>query len=201
MLPKTLGVILIGMDPTRKAIRGILLEQKMDQGFIVAKANAENLYPSSVEQEGLRVMVQLSSQGDDNAIRRFKNQLRIRNPRLERIEVRQPETQPKAEEKRPQQVHYTDWREKILQQLKGTGTRFGWNFYSDPTAGENTEYFLFIRGEGPTREVVRVRVSEHPATREKSDISIDMPGHEGTIADIRDRLKRGASKKDAYPLI
>lgn len=189
------------MDVTRRAIRSILLEQKMDQSFIVTKAQDQNLYPKSVDQEGLTIKIQLSSHGDEDAIRRFKNQLRIRNPRLERIEVRQPQKIPPKEKKRPQQLHYDDWHKKVLQQLKRAGSEFGWKFYTDPQAGKNTKYFLFVRGKGSGREVVRVRVSEHPSSREKSDIDIDMPGSMGTVADVRTRLKRRVATRDRYPLI
>jgi hypothetical protein len=189
------------MDATRKALRSILLEQKMDQSFIVAKANAEELFPSSVEQSGLTINIQLSRPGDDKAIRRFKNQLRIRNPRLERIEVRQPQA-PGKEEKHTKQIHYPEWRKKVMSRLKRAASEFGWDLYTDPEAGQNTDHLQLSRGEGRDREVVRIRVSEHPKSGDQSDISIDMTGQEASVADVRARMKQTQRPAaDQYPMI
>jgi hypothetical protein len=191
------------MDRTRKAIRSILLEQRMDQSFIAAKANSEDLFPSSIEQEGLTITIQLSKPGDENAIRRFKNQLRIRNPRLERIEVRQPKG-PEGEKSPPEQMHYAEWRKKTLLRLKRAASEFGWDLYTDPKAGQNTDYLLLSRGGGEGKETIHVRVSEHPSSVDRPNISIDMTGQEATMKDLRARLQQQTRKRaasDRYPLI
>lgn len=192
--------ILLAMDRTRKALRSILLEQDLDPAFITSKARDEGLFISNLDQSGLEINIQLSAQGDDNAIRRFKNQIRMRNPRIARIEVRQPERASDAP-KPKEQLRYSEWRKKMLTQLKKAASQFGWNLYSDPVAGQNTDYLLMIRGEGSDREVVKVRVSEHPTSQEAPNVSIDMTGQEASMADLRSRLKREVRTKDDYPLI
>lgn len=170
----------------------------MDPAFIASKARDENLFIQSMDQQGLEINIQLQSPGDDNAIRRFKNQIRMRNPRIERIEVRQPEN--KQDPEKPKNViRYSEWRKKILQQLKSSASQFGWDLYSDPIAGENIDYLLMMRGEGAGKEVIKVRVSEHPTSKESPDVSIDMTGHESTVSELRKRLRRGAPSKDQLP--
>jgi hypothetical protein len=175
----------------------------MDKSFIVAKANAEDLFPSSVEQSGLTVTIQLSKPGDDNAIRRFKNQLRIRNPRLERIEVRQPKG-PDKDKAPPKQMHYAEWRKKTLLRLKRAASEFGWNLYTDPQAGQNTDFLLLSRGQGDDKESLHIRVSEHPSSVDRPDMSIDMTGQEATMQELRARMKQRKARRaapDRYPTL
>jgi hypothetical protein len=181
-------------------MRAILLESPMDPSFIVSKARDEGLFIQNLDQQGLEIHLQLSSQGDDNAIRRFKNKIRMKNPRIERIEVRQPERDAAAP-KPKKQIHYDEWRKKTITQLKRIASQFGWDLYTDPVAGQNTDYLLMMRGRGSDREVIKVRVSEHPTSQEVSDVSIDMIGQEASVSDLRSRLKREVRPRDDYPLI
>lgn len=187
------------MDPARQTIRRILTEAALDPAFIQGKATDENLFPASIDQDGMTITIQLSAPGEEKAIRRFKNQLRIRNPNIERIEVRQPD---KATDGQPEEVlQYNEWRKKVLTQLRRMATEFGWNIYKDPVAGKNTDYLLMIRGSGSDREVVKVRVSEHPASRDKPDVDVEMTTQEGGLEDLRTRLKQEVRPKDQYPLL
>lgn len=192
-------VILKYMDQARRILRGILLEQALDPAFITAAANDEGLHPANIDQEGLTITIQLSKPAEENAIRRFKNKLRIRNPRIERIEVRQP--QKDQEEKPEEQLHYAEWREKTLNRLERLAGRYGWKLYSDPIACKNTDYILAMKGSGADKKVLRIRVSEHPSSKEQPDISIDMSKQEASLDDLKAQLQQPGQASDSYPLI
>lgn len=191
--------ILKHMDQARRILRGILLEQALDPSFITAAANDEDLYPSSIDQEGLTITIQLSKEGEENAIRRFKNKLRIRNPRIERIEVRQPKKGQREEPK--DQLRYAEWRKKTLDKLKKLAGRYGWKLYSDPVACKNTDYILAMKGSGANKKVLQIRVSEHPSSKENPDISVDMSKQEASLDDLKARLQQAEQSTDGYPLI
>lgn len=185
------------MKNARESIREMLFEQQMDKAYILDKAEAENLEIQDLRQAGLTITIQLAEPAGENAIRRFKTQLRIRNPRLERIEVRQPKEnaaadalQPDEEDaEKPREDPYVSWRNSMLRKLGALAKESGWDFYTAPHAGKRTEYFLFTTGSGKGKRVFRVRLSEHPSWREDADVSIDMTDQEADVEDLEVMLR------------
>lgn len=178
------------MERVRKTIRSLLVEAQIDKAFILTKARGEDMSVDTINVSGQKIYIRLKKPASENQIRRFKNQLRIRNPNLERIEVRQPVGQTGSrrgdEEAAPE---YAKWRNSTLQKIDRTARELGWEFYTDPKAGQNTEYFLLVTGRGRNKRVFRIRVSEHPSNVEDVALSLNMNGSEASIEDLQALLQ------------
>lgn len=157
----------------------------MDDKIVKEKASAEGLNVASVQQSANAVLIYLAAPAAENDIRNFKTQLRMMNPNIARIEVRQP---PGQRPDKPQ--NYVRWRNTMLQKLDQLAASSGWEFYTDPTAGKNTEHFLLMRGQGNQKQIIRVRVSKHPRGDDVSDVSFDMTGKDDPIDRLIPMLSR-----------
>lgn len=179
------------MIDTRKAIFSMLQEGALPDKFITQKAEEQGIKIHRIKQDGLVVKIRLELPADENAIRRLKTQLRIQNPNLERIEVRQPLGYVKEPEAdlAPQTDAYQAWRQKMIKQLYQISRKFGWEFFTNPKASVNTEYFFMQTGQGANRKIVKIRMSDHPSWKEDTDISLDMTEKESTIDDLKIIMK------------
>lgn len=175
-------------NSSRNTMRGILLsEALLSDQFIFDKAEEQGLEIDDIQQGAYEVKLKLRNPGDDNAIRRFKTQLRIQQPFIKRIEVRQPEGYHKPEEPNidADNTKYAKWRRKMIRNLYAISKKFGWAFFTNPKASVNTEYFFMQMGSGKGAKVVKIRLSDHPSWEEDSDISLDMTRREAGLSDLK----------------
>lgn len=171
---------------SRKIARNVTQKDAyVDKTDIKEKALEQNIHISAYKTVGNNLLIRLSKPAEKNAIRRFKNHVKISNPRIERIEVRQPKGEKPIEKEQDEEtLTYENWKKKMLRSIKKVSGRKGWNVYRDPVAGKNTDYILLIRGEGENKQFIKLRLSEHPEIREQPDISMDMYGQEMSLQDF-----------------